>query len=94
MFVSDTSGPVLTFAPNLATQSLGSPWFNWTSDETAVRFLCALDDQSNWEFCGSGKTGVWQKYNVPDGKHRLFVQGTDDLGNTGPTIRHTFGVGK
>ncbi len=90
----DTTGPRLSFPSNLPKHTLSSPWFNWTSDETADRFLCSLDGQFNWEICGSGKKGVWQKYNVPDGKHELFVQGTDDLGNTGPKISHTFTVGK
>jgi hypothetical protein len=93
-FISDTSGPRLTFGPNLPTHTLSSPWFNWTSDETADRFMCSLDDQSSWEFCGSRKTGAWQRYNLPDGKHELFVRGTDDLENTGPQISHKFTVGK
>ncbi|XP_028410633.1 uncharacterized protein LOC114533322 [Dendronephthya gigantea] len=88
----DTAGPRLTFSDNLPTHTLSNPWFNWTSDEPADRFQCALDDPTNWELCGNGKTGLWQQYNVPDGPHRFFVRGTDDLGNTGPEISHPFTV--
>lgn len=94
LFVADTKGPRLTFPPNLRTHTLSNPWFNWSSDEPADKFECALDDPTNWELCGNGKSGVWQQYNVPDGDHRFYVRGTDDLGNTGPEISHPFTVGK
>ena len=85
---------MLRFSRNLPKNTLAGPFFNWTSDEQADRFLCSLDDQSNWEFCGSGKLGAWQRYNLPDGNHQFFVQGIDDLGNRGPVISHFFDVGK
>ena len=92
--VLDTVGPTLSFPRDLPKHTVSRPRFKWTSDEHAERFLCSLDGQSNGEFCGSGKSGGWQRYNVPDGNYQFFVQGIDDLGNKGPEISHFFKVGK
>ena len=92
--VLDTVGPTLSFSRDLPKHTPSSPRLKWTSDELAERFLCSLDGRSNWEVCGSGESGGWQRYNVPDGDYQLFVQGIDDLGNKGPVISHFFKVGK
>ena len=44
--------------------------------------------------CGSGRVGRWKSNELGDGPHTFGVYGTDDNGNQGPTIQHTWRIGK
>lgn len=66
----------------------------WTSSESA-KFKCGIDDD-RFELmdCGEGTSGQWTGKNLPDGKFKFVVYGTDDRNNRGPTAGHKFTVGK
>lgn len=68
------------------------PTFAWTSQEDA-EFMCSLDG-ADYEKCGSGRTGIWTRNNIPHGRHTFSVRGKDKNGNIGIPVPHVFNVGK
>ena len=67
--------------------------FTWTSSEYA-KFRCFIDSETQSEPCGSGNGGSWTSNELNDGEHTFGVFGTDEHGNQGPVIRHTWNIGK
>lgn len=65
----------------------------WKSSENA-EFECALDDPTQYEDCGKGNTGGFQKDDLPDGQHKLYVRGKDDVGNVGEPSIYTVATGR
>lgn len=80
--ILDTTLPVITFDkadPDTPQKDLS---VTWKSSETAS-FECALEAPTQYEACGNGKTGGYQKDDLNDGKHKLYVRGRDEIGNVG-----------
>lgn len=47
------------------------------------------------ERCGNlSLNGTWITDNLPEGKHRFWVFGVDDVGNRGRPLEHEWVVGK
>ena len=91
-FHLDTSLPVITFDkpdPKKPEKDLS---VTWKSSEDAD-FECALDSPFDYKKCGNGKTGAFQKDDLPDGEHKLYVRGKDDVGNVGKPSVYTVTTG-
>ena len=56
-------------------------------------FECALDNPNQYEPCGRGNTGSFQRNDLPDGRHSLYVRGIDDVGNVGLPSVYTVTTG-
>lgn len=92
-FFADTSRPVITFdkpSPRTPQQELS---VTWKSSEVAD-FECALEAAVDYEPCGKGRTGSFQRDDLPDGKHKLYVRGTDEVGNVGEPSVYTVITGR
>lgn len=76
--------------PSTPQRDLGVTWKSSEDSE----FECALDDPTEYEACGKGKTGAFQRDDLPDGKHKLYVRGIDEVGNVGQPSVYTVTTGK
>ena len=93
-FFLDKVAPVLEFTDNLPNNSnVNVQKIRWTSSETA-KFKCFVDSETNSIPCGSGRRGSWTSPELSDGVHTFKVFGTDENGNVGETIQHTWKIGK
>ncbi len=92
LFFADTSRPVITFDKPDPTTPQTDLGVTWKSSEDA-EFECALDNPNQYEPCGRGRTGGFQRDNLPDGRHRLYVRGKDDVGNVGLPSVYTITTG-
>ena len=90
--VLDTSLPVITFDKTDPDTPQKDLRVTWKSSEIAV-FECALDAPTKYEDCGNGKTGVYQKDDLNDGEHKLYVRGRDEIGNVGLPSVYTVTIG-
>ena len=66
--------------------------FKWTSEEAT--FECALDLKSAATPCGRGTTGQKRLFNLPIGTRVFYVRGTDNAGNVGQFVPHSWSVGE
>lgn len=65
-----------------------SPSFTFFADEPAVTFACKLDDEA-FASCASPRSYTA----LADGEHTFQLRGTDEAGNAGPTVTHTWTIG-
>lgn len=93
-FILDNKNPIVYLKRPLPTTSTSqTETFRWTSDEMAY-YKCAVDDTSSFTDCGSGTTGDWTTPSLSNGKHTFYVIAKDEVGNTAPTLKHTWTIGK
>lgn len=92
-FVADTTNPVITFDKPDPEKPQKDLSVSWKSSEEAD-FECSLDDPTLYEPCGKGKTGLFQKDDLPDGEHRFYVRGKDNVGNVGDPSVYTVVTGR
>ena len=84
---------MLQFKKKRPTVSGKRTKFAWFSDEWA-KFYCAHEDISDMQPCGEGMRSRWIEDQLPEGKHRFWVIGIDDVGNRGDPLDHEWLVGK
>ncbi len=92
--ISDNKPPVLSWRRKVPTVTGKRVRFKWISDEVA-EFYCAHEKIEDMEKCGRfSLRGRWVESDLPEGRHRFWVVGVDDVGNRGIPLRHTWTVGK
>ena len=65
----------------------------WRSTEF-TRFTCAHEDVNDMKPCGDGRRGDWTEEDLPEGRHRIWVSGEDEVGNKAKPLSHDWIVGK
>ena len=89
----DNTAPVLKFTGDLPDNiNNNKQRFTWSSSEYA-RFNCYIDTEDQPIKCGSGRRGSWTSNELADGQHTFRVRGTDEYGNEGSVIQHTWDIG-
>lgn len=90
----DTTAPTIELLKPLPTKTKQPTWtFLWTADEL-TNFTCAIDSLRNEVDCGFGMNGRFTTEPLADGRHRLYLLGQDELGNTARVVTHSWVVGK
>jgi hypothetical protein len=91
--ISDNTPPVLSWRRKVPAVTGKRVRFRWQSNEIA-EFFCAHERINYMERCGNfSLKGRWIEANLPEGKHRFWVVGVDDVGNRGKPLHHEWVVG-
>ena len=92
--MADTTSPKLTLLEPLPNKTEQPTWtFTWTSTEIA-NFTCAVGSLANKKDCGFGLNGRFTTDPLADGRHKFYLLGKDELGNSARFVRHTWTVGE
>jgi large repetitive protein len=85
----DGTAPVVSIDSAPANPSNDpSPTFSFSADEPGITYACRLDD-ATFSSCASPRSYS----GLADGEHTFRVRATDEAGNVGPTVTHTWTIG-
>ena len=92
--ISDNTPPVLSWRKKVKDVTGKRVRFRWQSNEVA-NFHCAHEEIEDEQKCGNLRwRGNWLEADLPEGKHRFWVTGVDEVGNRGKPLYHEWIVGK
>lgn len=91
-YVTDSDGPEITFNDH-PKKFRSNPTLTWSSSEPA-NFKCRMENSLEGFDCGNGMTGQFTGNKIPDGPHKLFVYGVDDMNNIGDVKELQFHIGQ
>ena len=90
--LEDITPPKLTFT-NAPAITLGNVKITWTFDEDVAVQTCTLQTPES-TFIVQACNNSWSLLNLVEGLYNLYIEAIDLEGNTSPSSRHTWRVGK